>query len=174
MSLLFDLFSSFFALAFIAFGGASALLPEMHRVVLENHHWLDEQTFIQLFAIAQAAPGPNVLVVTLIGWEVAGVAGAICATLGMCLPMSILIFLLFGHWEKFREARWRKAIQWGVAPMAVGLITSSGFLIGRAIGLNPTVAVLLALTVLLNLHTKTHPLLLIAGGAVVGMVAWGS
>ena len=109
MTLLLELFSQFALLAVVAFGGASALLPEMHRVVVENHHWLDDATFTHLFAIAQAAPGPNVLVVTMIGWELAGVPGALAATLGMCLPMSVAIYLLFGHWERFREARWRKA-----------------------------------------------------------------
>jgi chromate transporter len=65
-----ELFLEFVLLSTVAFGGATALLPEMHRVVVENHHWLDDATFTHLYAIAQAAPGPNVLVVTLIGWEV--------------------------------------------------------------------------------------------------------
>ena len=69
MSLVTQLFSEFALLSFVAFGGATALLPEMHRVVVDNHHWLDDATFTHLYAIAQAAPGPNVLVVTLIGWE---------------------------------------------------------------------------------------------------------
>ena len=72
-----QLFLDFALLSFVAFGGATALLPEMHRVVVENHHWLDDATFTHLYAIAQAAPGPNVLVVTLIGWKVAGLAGAL-------------------------------------------------------------------------------------------------
>ena len=163
-----ELFWQFFTLAFVAFGGASALLPELHRTVVENHHWLDSQTFTQLFAIAQAAPGPNVLVVTLIGWEVAGVAGAIAATLGMCLPMSVAIYLLFGRWEAFKDASWRKAIQTGVAPMAVGLIVSSGVLIVQATGLNWPITLLLISTVVLNIKTKIHPLWLIAIGALVG------
>ena len=89
-----QLFFEFALLSFVAFGGATALLPEMHRVVVENNHWLNDATFTHLYAIAQAAPGPNVLVVTLIGWEVAGLAGALAATAAMCLPMSILIYLL--------------------------------------------------------------------------------
>lgn len=72
-----SLFFEFVLLSFVAFGGATALLPEMHRVVVEHHQWLDDTTFTHLYAIAQAAPGPNVLVVTLIGWKVAGLAGAL-------------------------------------------------------------------------------------------------
>lgn len=170
MPVLLDLFLQFFLLAFVAFGGASALLPELHRVVVENRHWLDDTTFTQLFAIAQAAPGPNVLVVTLIGWEVAGVGGALAATLGMCLPMSLLIFLLFGHWERFRDAPWRQAIQLGVAPLAVGLVASSAFLIARTTSPNLTGWLLVLSVILLQLHTRIHPLWLIAGGAVCGVL----
>jgi chromate transporter len=166
--ILLELFWQFFTLAFVAFGGASALLPELHRTVVENHHWLDSQTFTQLFAIAQAAPGPNVLVVTLIGWEVAGLAGALVATLGICLPMSVAIFLLFGRWEQFKDAPWRKAIQAGVAPMSVGLIVSSGALIANATGLTWVMLMLVISAVLLNVKTRIHPLWLIAMGAAVG------
>lgn len=170
MPVLLDLFLQFFLLAFVAFGGASALLPELHRVVVENRHWLDDTTFTQLFAIAQAAPGPNVLVVTLIGWEVAGVGGALAATLGMCLPMSLLIFLLFGHWERFRDAPWRQAIQLGVAPLAVGLVASSAFLIARTTSHNLIGWLLVLSVILLQLHTRIHPLWLIAGGAMCGVL----
>ena len=126
-----QLFLEFALLSFVAFGGATALLPEMHRVVVENHHWLDETTFTHLYAIAQAAPGPNVLVVTLIGWKVAGLAGALAATLAMCLPMSVVIYLLIDRWEGFAGARWQKAISLGVAPLAVGLVFSGATLIAQ-------------------------------------------
>lgn len=168
--ILLELFWQFFTLAFVAFGGASALLPELHRVVVDNHHWLSSEAFTQLFAIAQAAPGPNVLVVTLIGWEVAGVAGALVATLGICLPMSIAIYLLFGHWEKFKDAPWRRAIQAGVAPMAVGLIVSSGTLIVSAVGVNPAMLLLVVGAVVLNIKTILHPLWLIGLGAAAGVI----
>ena len=127
-----QLFFEFALLSFVAFGGATALLPEMHRVVVENNHWLNDATFTHLYAIAQAAPGPNVLVVTLIGWEVAGLAGALAATAAMCLPMSILIYLLIDHWERFAGQRWQKSISIGVSPLAVGLIFSGATLIAQA------------------------------------------
>lgn len=175
MAVLADLFAQFFLLAFVAFGGASALLPELHRVVVENRHWLDDTTFTQLFAIAQAAPGPNVLVVTLIGWEIAGIPGALLATLGICLPMSLLIFLLFGHWERFRQATWREAIQLGVAPLAVGLVASSGFLIATTAMPHWTYWpgwLLLGMVVVLQMKTKLHPLWLIGAGAALGLLGW--
>lgn len=169
MTAVIDLFLEFALLAFVAFGGATALLPEMHRVVVENHHWLDDATFTHLYAIAQAAPGPNVLVVTLIGWQVAGLAGALAATLAMCLPMSVVIYLLYDRWESFAGKRWQQAVQLGVAPLAVGLVFSGATLIGQSAALGWAAWVLVALTVGLNLRTKLHPLWLIALGAALGL-----
>lgn len=169
MTAVIELFLEFALLAFVAFGGATALLPEMHRVVVENHHWLDDATFTHLYAIAQAAPGPNVLVVTLIGWQVAGLAGALAATLAMCLPMSVVIYLLYDRWEGFAGKRWQRAVQLGVAPLAVGLVFSGATLIGQSAALGWTAWALVALTVGLNLRTKLHPLWLIALGAALGL-----
>jgi len=170
MSLVGELFLEFALLSFVAFGGASALLPELHRVVVENHHWLDDTTFTHLYAIAQAAPGPNVLVVTLIGWEVAGLLGALAATLAMCLPMSVLIYLLIDRWESFSGKRWQKAVSLGVAPLAVGLVFSGATLIAKSAGLGWAAWLLVAVTVVANLRTKLHPLWFIAVGAVLGLL----
>lgn len=170
MSLVFELFREFAMLSFVAFGGATALLPEMHRVVVEQHQWLDDTTFTHLYAIAQAAPGPNVLVVTLIGWKVAGLAGALAATLAMCLPMSVLIYLLIDRWESFAGKRWQKAISLGVAPLAVGLVFSGATLIAQSAGLGLAAWGLLAATVVANLKTKLHPLWFIGAGALLGLL----
>lgn len=171
-ALLGELFVQFALLALVAFGGATALLPELHRVVVEQRHWMDEATFGQLFAIAQAAPGPNLLVVTLIGWKVAGVPGAIVATLAICLPMSLAIFFLFRHWERFRDAPWRHAVQTGVAPLAVGLVFASGWFIGAATGASAGALAVMAATVVLMLRTRWHPLWLIGIGAAAGALGW--
>ena len=64
-------------LSLLAFGGANAVIPEMQRQVVDVHHWMTAQDFAAMFALAQAAPGPNMMVVGLVGWRVAGVAGAV-------------------------------------------------------------------------------------------------
>ncbi|MCL2525249.1 MAG: chromate transporter [Betaproteobacteria bacterium] len=168
MSTVVELFAEFVVLSFVAFGGATALLPEMHRVVVDQHHWLDAATFTHLYAIAQAAPGPNVLVVTLIGWKVAGLAGALAATLAMCLPMSVLIYLLIDRWESFAGRRWQRAISLGVAPLAVGLIFSGATLIARAVGLGGAAFGVLVATAIAATLTRWHPLWYIAAGAALG------
>lgn len=170
MSIVGELFLEFALLSFVAFGGATALLPEMHRVVVENHHWLDDATFTHLYAIAQAAPGPNVLVVTLIGWEIAGLLGALAATVAMCLPMSVLIYLLIDRWESFSGKRWQKAVSLGVAPLAVGLVFSGATLIARSAGLGWAAWLLVGVTVAANLRTKLHPLWFIGVGAALGLL----
>jgi len=170
MSAVIELFLEFGLLSFVAFGGATALLPEMHRVVVENHHWLNDTTFTHLYAIAQAAPGPNVLVVTLIGWEVAGFFGALAATLAMCLPMSVLIYLLIDRWESFSGKRWQKAVSHGVAPLAVGLIFSGASLIGLSAGFGVGGWATIALVLAISLRWRgLHPLWLIAAGAAAGL-----
>lgn len=165
-----ELFLEFVLLSAVAFGGATALLPEMHRVVVENHHWLDDATFTHLYAIAQAAPGPNVLVVTLIGWEVGGLAGALATTLAMCLPMSVLIYLLIDRWESFSGKRWQRAVSLGVAPLAVGLIFSGATLIAQAAAFGWAAWLLVGATLTANLRTKFHPLWFIAVGACLGLM----
>ena len=170
MNIVFELSREFALLAFVAFGGATALLPEMHRVVVVQHGWLDETTITHLYAIAQAAPGPNVLVVTLIGWEIAGLAGALAATLAMCLPMSVVIYLLIDRWQGFAGRRWQQAISLGVAPLAVGLVFSGATLIAGSAGFGRTAWALVAVTVAVNLRTKLHPLWLIAVGAALGLL----
>ena len=171
--IVFELFLEFVLLSFVAFGGATALLPEMHRVIVAHHHWLDDTTFTHLYAIAQAAPGPNVLVVTLIGWKVAGLSGALAATLGMCLPMSVLIYLLVDRWERFSGRRWQQAISLGVAPLAVGLIFSGATLIAQAADFRLGAWGVVLATAFVNLRYKAlHPLWLIAAGALLGLSGW--
>ena len=169
MSVLIELFVSFFLIAFVSFGGATAVIPELYRIAVTEHGWMNAQTFTELFAIAQAAPGPNVLIVTLIGQHVAGWPGALAATLGMCLPMSLLVGLLFKHWDRLQHWRGRAAIQLGVAPLAVGLVLASGTLIARSADPGWMGVVLVAVTIGLSLRTKLHPLWLILLGALLGI-----
>lgn len=169
MDTLLELGWQFAVVSMLAFGGANAVLPEMHRIVVENHHWMNDATFAQLFAIAQAAPGPNFLVITLIGWQVAGLAGAICSTVAFCLPSSLLIYALARVWERLRHSRWRYAIEIGVSPLAVGLVLSSGWLIALAADADWRAALLTALTVGAVLRWKINPLWWILAGALAGL-----
>lgn len=172
MALLADLFLQFSLLTLVAFGGVTAMLPELHRLVVEERHWMDGTTFSHLFAIAQAAPGPNVLVISLFGWQVAGMAGALAATLAVSLPMSLAIFFVYRHSERFRQSPWRAAVQTGIAPLAVGLVAASGWLIAAAAGLDGRGIGLSAGCAALMLARPWHPLWFIAAGAAAGALGW--
>ena len=96
----------FAGLSLVAFGGANAVIPEIHRQSVEVHHWMTDKDFAALFAIAQAAPGPNFLVATLVGWKAAG-PGALVATAAMCGPSCVLTFWVAKAWDRYRETAWR-------------------------------------------------------------------
>jgi chromate transporter len=165
---LWTLATTFVLLSFVATGGANAIIPEMHRQAVDIHHWMTSSRFTDLFAIAQASPGPNILIVTLIGWDVAGLAGALVATLAMVVPTSVVAFHVGRIWHRFRTARWRIAIQTGVTPVTIGLVAASAHVLSRAADTGlAAVALTLVTAVLLSL-TRLHPLLLLAAGAVLG------
>ena len=100
----------FGVLSLLAFGGANAVVPEIHRQAVAVHHWMSDKDFAALFAIAQAAPGPNMMISTLVGWKAAGIAGALIATAAMCAPSCLLTFAAVKVWDRFREARWRAVV----------------------------------------------------------------
>ena len=122
----------FAALSLLAVGGINALLPEFHRIVVDVEGWMTSSEFADLFALAQLAPGPNAMVVSLLGWKVAGVAGAFVATLAVCGPSSVLCYFAMRRWERMRDARLRRVVQSALAPVAIGLILASGFTLARA------------------------------------------
>src|ERR1700726_257458 len=107
----------FLQMSLLAFGGANAILPEMQRQVVNVNHMMDTHTFAALFALAQAAPGPNMMVISLIGWHVAGLSGAVLTTVCVIAPSSVLTFLVARVWYRFRDAPWRRAIQRGLFPV---------------------------------------------------------
>lgn len=110
----------------LAVGGANALLPEIHHDVVTATGWLSDAEFSSLFAIAQAAPGPNVLVVTLIGWKLAGFGGAVACTVGMCGPSAVLAWQAGRLWQRFQASRWRRVLEQALAPVSAGLVLGSG------------------------------------------------
>ena len=83
---------TFALMSLFAVGGANAAIPEMHRIAVDVQHWLTDKQFADVYAISQLSPGPNVLIVTLIGYSVAGIAGALAATLAMCVPTAVLAY----------------------------------------------------------------------------------
>ncbi len=128
--------------------------------------------FAQLFALAQASPGPNILVVSLIGWKVAGLAGAVVATGAVCAPSSVLTYAVSRVWQRFRGARWRRVVEDGLVPVTVGLMLAGGYLITLAADHSPLAFAVTAGTAGTALTTKIHPLWLLAAGGLLGLAGW--
>lgn len=160
----------FAQLSLLAFGGGSSVLPEMQRQVVNVHGWMSATEFAALFALAQAAPGPNLMICALIGWNVAGLPGALLAMVGICGPSSILIAVTASVWHRFREARWRKLVQAGIVPVTVGLIAATAALIATTVDTDVVLAAITVAVTIAVLTTKLHPLWLLAAGALLGVI----
>lgn len=131
--LLQQLGTTFAWLSMLQFGGTNAVVPEMHRQAVDVLHWMDARTFANLYAVAQLAPGPNVMVVSLIGWKVAGLPGLLVATLAMTVPPSLLAFAASRVLARAGLARWMIIVKDGLVPLAIGMILASGaVMIGAA------------------------------------------
>jgi chromate transporter len=170
VTLLLQVFFAFATLSLVAVGGATAVLPEMHRLLVVVHGWMDDGTFTQLFALAQAAPGPNILAASLMGWYIAGVGGLIVATLGMLVPAAILAWYVAGATHRLRGARWLRPAQFGLVPIAVGLIAASGVTLARAATTGWVTWAILAVSFLVVWRTAYSPLWVLAGGGVLGVL----
>ncbi|WP_286298709.1 chromate transporter [Polynucleobacter sp. TUM22923] len=163
------LFIKLSALSLVAFGGINALLPSLLDLAVRQEHWVDVQTFADYFAIAQAAPGPNFMTVTLIGWHVYGVLGAFLATLAIAWPSSILIYFLQRFITNMHNEHRKKVIQYAAAALAIGLVLSSAWQIALQINHTNAAYILTILTIALTIFTRWHPLYFIGLGALLGL-----
>ncbi len=163
------LFLHFFLLSSISFGGISVVLPDMQRYVVEVNPWLTAKQFGDTFALGQAAPAPNVMFVTILGWLIAGWSGAITTTLALFLPGGILTVLLIRFNPGSATAKFGRAIRRGLSPVTIGLVLSSGWVLVSTVNDDWRGYALSVATMALVLGTKLHPLLLIAAGAAAGV-----
>ena len=169
MTVLLSLFLKLSAFSLVAFGGINALLPVLFDLSVTQEQWINSQTFADYFAIAQAAPGPNLKTVTLIGWHVSGVIGAVVATLAIAWPSSIMIFFLQRYIRAMQNPRKQKAIQFAAGALAVGLVLASAWQIALQINQSYAAHFLTIMTIVIALFTRWHPLYLIALGAALGI-----
>ena len=155
-------------LSMFAVGGVAPVLPELQRQVTVVHGYMDQPTFAALFALAQAAPGPNMMVSTLIGLHVAGVTGALVATGALIAPSSLLTYVTARLWHRFRERPWRRIVQSGLVPVTVGLVAASAALLFTATTQGILTAGITGASAIVLVTTRWHPLWLLAAGAAIG------
>jgi chromate transporter len=157
-------------LSLMAIGGGLVMIaPEVHQYVVTEGRWITNEQFAAVFAIAQAAPGPNLLFISLVGWLVAGWVGAIGVTAAVILPSTILTFLIARYSANAGNSRLYRALRDGFAPISVGLMSGTGWLFIQVSNESWRADVLTVLSVLLVTKTKTNPVFLILAGAIAGM-----
>jgi chromate transporter len=177
---LLSLMTHFATLSFLAISGAISMAPDMHRYLVDEKHWMTHTQFSDSIALAQAAPGPNILFVALLGFQAASWPGAVVALGSMVIPSSILVFITW-RWKKSREdSRLVRALRLGLSPIAIGLTVSTGLVLIRTAAVpesgfvfdwHITCLVALAVaTLIFSLKTKRNPLWMIGLGALVGML----
>lgn len=166
------LFLRFCLFSLMAVGGANALLPEIFRQTVMVDHWISGNEFATFYAIAQAAPGPNVLIVALIGWKVLGIPGALVSLVGMVVPSSLIAFHVGKLWYRFRSSPWRQAIERGLAPITVGLVLGSGCLLLSKAATNWHLLALGLATTVAAFSLRHNPLWWLALAAILGALGW--
>jgi chromate transporter len=150
-------------------GGVIMLAPDVHRYVVDVRHWLTGEQFAAAFAIAQAAPGPNLLYVTLIGLQIAGIAGALAATAAIALPTFCVTLLFVRFTAQHAVSRFGTATKNGLAPISIGLLAAGGLVLAQAADIGKAEALLTLVSIGLAVMTRLNPVWLIALGALVGI-----
>jgi len=159
---------TFALMSLFAVGGANAAIPEMHRIAVDVQHWLTDKQFADVYAISQLSPGPNVLIVTLIGYSAAGVPGALVATLAMCVPTAALAYCVSRLLTRSSQSRWPAIIQAALVPLSIGLMGASGLILALTSGRTWAALLVTAGAAVLAVATRLNPLWILVAGGVLG------
>ena len=156
-------------LSSISFGGFPTVLPDVRNFVVVTHGWVTDQEFANFFAMAQAIPGPNmILMMSFVGWKVWGIPGAAASALATFGPPCAMYFTAYRLWDRFRDAPWQRLVRRGVVPVTIGLVIASGTVMARAADTEWRAAAATIAAAVLMLGTRFSPLWLLLAGAVLG------
>ena len=156
-------------LSSISFGGFPTVLPDVRNFVVATHGWMTDREFANFFAMAQAIPGPNmILMMSFVGWKVWGIPGAAASALATFGPPCTLYFVAYRLWERFRDAPWRIALQAAIAPVTVGLVAASAYVLTRTVDHDWRAYVVTLATLALAMTTRIHPLWFLGVAAMLG------
>lgn len=167
------LFSVFAYLSLLTVGGGMAAFPEMQKLTVDVHHWLDFHQLIHLYSVGQMAPGPNMMMIVSIGQWAGGILGAIVVLVAFFGPTAILAFAVARAWKKLENWPWRKSIQQGLAPVSIGLLLAGCFSMARGAITGPETAGIAGAALLILLRYKINPALVVLGGAALGLISMG-
>jgi chromate transporter len=162
----------FAPLSLLSFGGGNSVIADIAHQAVNVRHWVSARDFADLFALSRAAPGPGSMLAALIGWHVAGLAGALVAMTAFYLPSLVLVYAVARIWGRWRGSAWHQAVERGMAPLAAGLFLAGGIAVLRASPAGPAVWIAAGVvTAALVCWPKLHPVpLLAASGVVFGLL----
>jgi len=169
-ALLAALAKTFALISIISVGGATATVPEIHRQIVETHHWMDDAAFANSMAVAQITPGPNVMIIGMMGWQIAGLAGLLVAMASMLIPSCTLAFCAGRFMERYAHNWLVMAARKALAPLAVGLILASGVILSKAAAHDALTIAITAGMTLFVVRKKSNPLIGILVAAALGSV----
>ena len=160
--------AQFALLSLFAIGGATSSLPEIHRQAVDLRQWMTDRQFSELFAMSQAAPGPNVMIVALVGQQAGGIIGGIVATCAMCVPSCTFAYLVYRLLDRFKGARWHVALQAGLVPVTIGLVAASALIVAQAADQSGLAVAITVATAAVAYWTKLTPLVPLGLAALLG------
>lgn len=161
----------FSLLSVLAVGGGAAVLPETKALVVNEYHWLTDDQFRDIYGLGQVVPGPNMLMVMVIGYHVTGYLGALLAYLGFFVPAGIISWGASRVWDHFEGSPWRVSLQKGMAPLVIGLMAAGAIAIARtAIDGQLTVAIAVGAFIGVYFIKRVNPAFFVLGGGLIGLV----
>lgn len=160
----------FALLSLLAVGGGTAVLPEMQHMTVHQFHWVTDKQFRDIYSLGQVAPGPNMLMVMVIGYRLAGVAGAAVVTFAFFLPDCVLTLFANRMWRRYEDSPWRQSVQRGMAPVAIGLMLSGTYAIARLSIHNAVSFAVAAASLGVLMWRRINPVILIAAGGAIYLI----
>lgn len=160
-------------LSLLTVGGGMAAFPEMKILTVDVHHWLTFPQLVHLYSVGQMAPGPNMMMIVSVGEWAGGSLGAILVVIAFFGPTSLLTLIVGRLWNRLTEWPWRSSIQRGLAPVSIGLLLAGCFTLAKGAVFGLETATIAVAVLLLLLHYKINPALLILAGALIGALSFG-
>lgn len=158
------------AISLLAFGGADAAVPEMHRQLVNVGHWFGEAEFVRMYAIARVSPGPNVMLMSLSGLRLGGWLGCLMATLGVCAPSGVLILYLAKKWHHFEGTYAHRVFKTGLAPVTVGLTAATAWIMTQAAATSLPLLIIAMAATAVAWKTRWSPIWVVLAAGMVGAV----
>jgi chromate transporter len=156
-------------LSLISFGGVPGVLPDLRQFVVEAHGWLSDRDFLDCFAIVQAIPGPNmILLMSFLGWKLGGIGTALAGAVAAFGPTCAIAFVAYRMWDRFRDSAWHHRVRRGLAPVTIGLMIAGGYVMARPTEASIAGVALSLLAAGLVLRSRLNPMWLIAAGGTLG------